>query len=1291
MVLSVSSSFGQTSLCNTDVSICTPGIAGPFPFQQGVPANGAGFDFANGTCATGGGGLGDRFGFITLYITQSGPLNLLVNGNATNGYIDVIVFRIPQGQDPCDAVMNPANEIGCNFAANAGGCMQFGNAFPCNSPVPAPNVVAGDQLMIIVHDWSNVHNSFTLQLGPPPGAQTGPPTPTINAPSNMLTTDPPQIITSITGGGTWSASCGNCIDSETGAFNGALAGDGIHEIYYTVGNPPCDAQDTTSITVGVPCALNASTTGTNTSCIGASDGSAFATILDGVPPYSFSWNDPANTQDSVVTGLAAGTYTVTISDDSLCVITRNVTIGEPAPFSLTLGNDSTQCAGEASGFAFVTSASGGTPPYSYSWNTVPPQLNDTAFNLAPGNYTVTLTDANNCQTTESVNIFERIPLFIATDSEDTQCSGGVGNGKAFVTTLTGGVGPYTYLWNDPASQSTDTAFNLNSGQYAVVVTDSKGCQISDTVLVISPDGVNFTLASDSVDCFGASTGTAYVQSISGGTLPYTYSWNTNPVQTNDTAFNLPAGNYTLTVSDANNCVSQVTIAVSQPSDIANTFTVTNPGCNGDSTGSILTQVSGGTSPYSYLWSNGDTTNSISNLVAGTYQFTYTDSKGCSKIETANVSEPSALQLQSSFTNVTCAGLNNGTANVTATGATAPYTYLWSNSSNTSTINNLMPGNYTVVVRDNNLCSDSVTITISQPDSLLVSVNNVTNVLCNGNSTGAIAVNVVGGTQSYSYNWSNGSNQQNLSNVVAGTYTLNVTDANSCNASVSATITQPTLLNISLTPTNVTCFGGNNGQIVSNVSGGVAPYTYSWSNGTSLQNAVNLTAGNYTLTITDANNCTSSASVIITQPQDVVISFSNSNVLCFEGNTGSSTATVTSGGNAPFSYQWSSNANNQTTQTAGGLVAGNYTVVVIDNNGCTYSASTSISQPTLLTATTSSTEITCAGLNNGSAGVVATGGTTPYTYLWNNTSASTTTSIINLSPGSYQVSVRDANNCLATANVVIAEPDQIVVLVETDSVGCWGDDNGLITVLASGGTNSAAGFLYSIDGGLNYQSSNIFPNLPAGIYPQIVVQDLGSTENCVSNFAAATVFQPNPMFVSIIPDDTTLQLQESIELELIVDSTLGYSINSVTGIEWSPVDGLSCTDCINPLVLTYNDYTIYDALIFYSGAYGAQCSTSASTLVKVENNLRYFIPNAFTPNGDGTNDFLFVYGESLKNVSLMIFNRWGEKVFESNNQFDGWDGTFKGNPVAPGVFSYYFEGEYLDGKKVSQKGTVTVLK
>lgn len=1046
--------------CSVQASICEPGQTQPFAFFPSSGGAGAGNDFAQGSCATGQGG-NHEYGYILLNITQDGPMNLLVDGSSNNGFIDVIVFDVT-GQNPCDAVLDASNEIGCNFADFSNGCVQFGNEFGCTSTVPAPNVQVGDQIMVIVQDWSTQSNSFTLELAPT-GAQTGGFDATIDPVNNLQVTDPPEQITAVNNGGSWSSSCGPCIDEATGEFDPSIAGDGTHEIYYSIGVPPCDDQDTTVIIVGVPCALDFDVITSITSCIGASDGEAYVEIIDGVPPYTFEWNDVNSTTDSLITGLSSGTYEVTVSDDSLCVITQNVIISEPDTFSIQLSSDDALCFGDSSGSALVVNATGGTPPYSYEWNDTDNQIGESAINLLAGIYEVMLTDDNGCNATESIEVFEPTPLELDLGAEDTECSGGVGNGLAYLTNLSGGVGPYTYQWNDANNQQTDTASNLNTGEYVLTVTDANGCQISDSISIFSPDGVFFTLDADSALCNGSATGSAFVDSISGGTPPYTYEWN-----------------------DANN----------------------------------------------------QTTPTATNLTSGTYMLT-------------------------------------------------------------------------------------------------------------------------------------------------------VTDDNDCPVSFDVFVPEPPLLTLVLTGEDASCFSGNDGAIVSEVNGGTPSYTYAWSNGEITENLSGLEVGTYTLTVTDLNNCSVTESIEIDEPDNATINFTNENVSCFEGSDASSTANVVAGGTPPFTYLWDDNQA-QTTQTASDLSAGSYSVFITDANGCTYSSTTTINEPTQLTIELSSTLITCSGLSDASASVVADGGTPPYTYEWSN--GANTSDIENIGSGDYTVTVIDNNGCEENGSVTIEDPLPITVSVETDSATCWGYDDGAIIVSASGGSNSAEGFLYSIDGGDNFQTSNIFNGLEAGIYPNIIVQDLGSSQNCVSTPISATVYHPNPMFVSIIPEDTLLELDQPVTLVLNVDSSLGYTIDDITAISWNPFDGLSCTDCLTPTVLTYENFITYEADITYNSGVGvSQCFTSATTDISVDNNLRFFIPDAFTPNGDGVNDEFRVYGEGFRNVSLLIFNRWGEKLFESFNQFEGWDATYKGELVDPGVYTYFFEGEYLDGKEVSQKGSVTVLR
>ncbi len=274
-------------------------------------------------------------------------------------------------------------------------------------------------------------------------------------------------------------------------------------------------------------------------------------------------------------------------------------------------------------------------------------------------------------------------------------------------------------------------------------------------------------------------------------------------------------------------------------------------CNGANTGSIDLTVSGGTSPYTYSWTGGVTTQDRSNLTAGTYTVTVT-AAGCTSTISANITQPSALTLSTTQVNVSCNGGSNGSIDLTVTGGVSPYTYAWSNNATTQDITGLVAGTYTVTVTDANSCTKTLSATITQPEALALS-NTQVNVLCNGNSTGSIDLTVSGGTSPYTYAWSNSATTQDVSNLAAGTYTVTVTDANACTKTLSATITQPSALSLSKTQVDVLCNGNSTGSIDLTVSGGTSPYTYAWSNSATTQDISGLVAGTYTVTVTDANS------------------------------------------------------------------------------------------------------------------------------------------------------------------------------------------------------------------------------------------------------------------------------------------------------------------------------------------------------------------------------------------------------------------------------------------------------
>jgi hypothetical protein len=312
-ILSISLSFLANSQCNTNITICQSGVAGPFNFGAGSGAVSTCLDWMGSS----------QFTYITLYITQSGPLNLYIDGNGATGYLDVAIFNIPSGVSPCVAIQNTANQIGCNYASASGGCNQFGNVFPCTSSVPAPFVTAGQVLMIVVEDWMNGSSTnFTLQLGPAPGAQTGPPNTTINPVGPFCTTNSAVQLTAANGGGVWS---GPGV-SPSGLFNPSVAGPGTHIITYSLGSSPCNSSSTTQITVNAPPTLNPIVV--QPVCYNVCNGSANANVTGA----TYLWT-PGNFNTQTISNLCPGTYNLTVNQNG-CISTTSVTITNPPQINL---------------------------------------------------------------------------------------------------------------------------------------------------------------------------------------------------------------------------------------------------------------------------------------------------------------------------------------------------------------------------------------------------------------------------------------------------------------------------------------------------------------------------------------------------------------------------------------------------------------------------------------------------------------------------------------------------------------------------------------------------------------------------------------------------------------------------------------------------------------------------------------------------------------------------------------------------------------------------------------------
>ncbi len=801
--------------------------------------------------------------------------------------------------------------------------------------------------------------------------------------------------------------------------------------------------ETSSVTITQPAILvAASVIDSNISCNGFADGGATASATGGTTPYTYAWSNSATTAS--ITGVIAGTYSVTIMDANGCISTSASTVTEPTLLvSATVVDSNTTCNGFANGGA-TASATGGTAPYTYAWSNSATTASITG--VISGTYSVTIMDANGCTSTSASTVTEPTLLVSASVVDSNITCNGFANGGATASAI-GGTAPYTYSWSNTATTASITG--VIAGTYSVTIMDANGCTSASSVTVVEPVILLAASVVDSnITCNGFTDGGA-TASATGGTAPYTYAWNNSATTASITG--VIAGTYSVTIMDANGCTSTSASTATEPTTLASASVVdSNITCNGFADGGTTASATGGTAPYTYAWSNSATTASITGVLAGTYTVTVMDANGCTSTSASTVTEPTLLVSASTVdSNITCNGFVDGGATASATGGTAPYTYVWSNSATTASITGVIAGTYSVTIMDANGCSSTSASTVTEP-AILVSASIVdSNIACNGSADGGATASATGGTAPYTYAWSNSATNASITGVIAGTYSVTIMDANGCSSISSTTVTEPTILvSASVVDSNITCNGLANGGATASAAGGTSPYTYSWNNSATTASITGVIAGTYSVTIMDANGCTSTSASTVTEPTVLVAtSVVDSNATCngFANGGASSSAT---GGTAPYTYAWSNSA---ITASITGVTAGTYSVTITDANGCASASSTTITEPTVLVGSTVvDATISCNGLSDGGATASATGGTAPYAYSWSN--SATTATITGVTAGTYMVTVLDANNCSSVATVTISEPNILLGNSHVDSnATCDGLPNGGASALPTGGT------------------------------------------------------------------------------------------------------------------------------------------------------------------------------------------------------------------------------------------------
>lgn len=1016
--------------------------------------------------------------------------------------------------------------------------------------------------------------------------------------------------------------------------------------------------------------LSALANATPVSCNGGSNGSVALSFNNVQYPLTYLWTNGSTAPS--LSNVTANAYQVQIVDANGCQLLTGATVTQPAyPLQANLQVTNVSCANGPSNGAINASISGGTLPYSFSWNNG--AVTEDISNVNAGNYTLTVTDANACTTTSSSAISVPNALLQNASSISASCFGG-NNGSLDVSVM-GGVLPYSYAWNN--GQITQDISSLTAGNYTLIVTDANNCTSTQTYSVNQPvSPLSLSNANTNILCFGGNNGVIDI-TPSGGTAGYTFQWSAgNGIiipQTTEDLTNLTSGSYSVIATDANGCTASLSTVLSQPIQaLQSAPQITHVNCFGGSNGMVIAGVTGGTSPYAYSWSNGTSLNTLNNVLAGNYTLSIVDANNCTATFNYVINQPaSGLNAQLTGNNVLCFGGSTGTIVSSVAGGTPPYSYSWNNGSSSPNLQNLIAGIYTLTVTDNKGCTSVQNLAITQPAAALNVTTVPTMVDCFGNSTGSINATISGGTAPYTSVWVNqysqifSSNSEDIASIGIGTYLTIVTDSHGCLDSSLSSILQPAPLSITSLENDVLCNGNNTGSINVTVTGGTLPYNYQWNNGSNTQDINGLTAGNYSLTVTDNNACLDSISVLISQPNEALSVMTEATpASCYGANTGSIIALIT-GGTSPYQYNWSTGA---TSPALSDLVAGVYTITVTDAHGCTSFSGANITQPQqALNVAVNITEPTCHGYSDGVIDMTITGGTQPYYFNWgnqNNILLNNPSERLDSVPvGSYLFIITDDKGCTLDTIVQVNEPTPFNVNVQTSNALCYGNSTGVVDLIVTGSTPP---YQYSWDGGVFVTEDLV--NVPAGTYTAVITDNQGCKDSIFG-----TVGQPDSVIVyaEIIAVSCVDQNDGAISLT-VVGGTSPYTYS------WSNAETV-------PSISQLPSNT-YIAIVTDANS----CATSISYEV-LASDLPCVNPvNTFTPNGDFYNDTWVIDNMDLYPKALVqVFNKWGNRVFKSEGSYAPWDGTFNNNPLPAEV--YYYIIELNDPSSTKLTGTLTVIR
>lgn len=983
------------------------------------------------------------------------------------------------------------------------------------------------------------------------------------------------------------------------------------------------------------------------------------------PNNEYIWSTGCHCSSLLLTPLSSGTYSFTATNLHDCSDIHSFDVGLiEMPEATIFGADSI-CAGDS----VLLSTTGHNNSFQWLNHENIIVSNAQSLWISPEStqtYTLIKGSQNRCYDTTTTSVFVAPLPVVNITAPDTVCYGG-----EFQMQATGGI---SYSWETENQLNSQNVSNpivhgIISDVITVEVVNQYSCSAKDSTIVTVLDSIVINYETINT-CPGTCEGQINT-TISGGTGIYFYNWNSGEQSNN--LQSLCPGYYSLQINDSYGCTASYSMEVFTFDSINYSINYDSVSCYGFADAEI--NINTGNN-YNYHWNTGNNQNSLNNLSAGVYTITVTDENQCTKIDSVEITQPQQIQTNIDIENVLCYGGSTGQILTSVTGGIPPYTYHWNDNNSSQNRINISAGNYILTLTDANGCTKEEQANVLQPDSLSIETIALQNLLCYNDNTGQIQVLAQGGIGNYTYLWNNNLNQALINNLPAGNYSLTVNDENNCTKSKTFTLTQPDSLTIGYNIDEIKCFGDSSGSIHAFVNGGTQPYSFEWSNNKHDTYINNLISGEYTLSITDANNCYKTITTYLTEPNELIIDVPNQIDLCFGQSQNVNINAL--GGIEPYTYLW-----NESLSTGSENVNTNQTntCYVLDSNACK-----------------SNVEFVNVSVS-------------PELQLDINLLSDT------VCPES-KVEVNLSISGGIESNYLLYENDENIISPGVKTY--FPNDSRFITYTLTDGCSSPIKDSVKL---------NVYPHIipefnvsnPSGCEPHSVFFNIQTNTNLIEdikwsfgNNMCSFSHNTNHLYETAGNYDVLIEISDIHGCEskrLKEDYIHVYPKPEARfSFEKEPVSPLSQEIVFN----NYSDKADYfswnfgDGEISYekhpihhykTGTYHVsliaetihECKDTAEITIKAETTPAFYAPTAFTPDGDGNNDYFKLFISNISEFKMIIYNRWGEPVYTSNDSSRSWDGNVNNEKVESGI--YVWTVKYADNNGVSRvkTGNVTLLR